>query len=345
MAAPSEPALPVDSCGALLTNALMDAGIIGIDETPEQPMINRAFTQTNWLLAQWARKRWLVYRIQDYSFVCTGAQTYSVGLKQTVDINPRPDRLEYAFLRFLNQSGGGGNSGGSPVTATANFLGFIVANMLFVVQVTSGTIAIGSTVFGALPGTTITGFIAGTLGGAGEYTVSQSQTVGGPGLSASFTSNSGGPSPTQTSSQFLVDIPIDIIQSHEDYARIPVKGIGTLAWKIFYDPIWPVGLLFPWPIPQANIYEIHVGFKVVLPRFASIQQPINFPPEYEAALNWNLARRFRATYQMPPDPEINSLAKDSLNVLRLANSAIGVLRMPMALRGRNRAYDYRGDSA
>ena len=252
---PAEGPIPVDSVIGLLTNALVDAGIIGIDEDIEQPILNRAFTQANWLLAQWARKRWLVYRIQDYSFISNGSKTYpvgNIGLNTVgININPRPDRLEYAFLRFLNQSPPSG---------------------------------------------------------------------------------------------LFVDIPIDIIQSHEDYARITVKNIGTLAWRIFYDPVWPVGVLFPWPIPQPTIYEIHVGFKVVLPRFASLQQPITFPPEYESALNWALVRRFRASYQMPPDPTIDSLARDALNTIRLANSAVSTLRMPSFLRNRQRAYDYRGDS-
>ncbi len=274
LAPPSEPVLPIDTCQALLTNALVDAGIIGIDEAPEQPILNRTFTQANWLLAQWARKRWLCYRIQDYAFVTTGADTYLVGNGQTVNINPRPDRLEYAFLRFLNQSN---LASGSP-------------------------------------------------------------------WSSGFSSGFGPLGPTGGSASALVDIPINIIKSHEDYSRITVKFIGTLPWRIFYDPLWPIGVLFPWPIPQPSIYEIHVGFKVVLPRFSSIQQPINFPPEYEAALNWCLARRLRVTYQMPADPEINALARDALNAIRLANTAVGVLPMPSFLRNRNRGYDVRGDT-
>src|SRR5271168_895278 len=103
-APPSESAIPIDNVGQLLTNALVDAGVVGIDEEIEQPILNRAFKQANWKLAQWARKRWLCYRIQDYSFVATGAQTYTVGNGQTININPRPDRLEYAFLRFVNTS-------------------------------------------------------------------------------------------------------------------------------------------------------------------------------------------------------------------------------------------------
>lgn len=250
---PSEPALPVDTCGMLLTNALVDAGIVGIDEAVEQPILNRAFRQANWLLAQWARKRWLVYRIQDYSFVSTGAQTYSVGKGAVIDINPRPDRLEYAFLRFLNYTGSAGSG---------------------------------------LP----------------------------------------------------VDIPLDIIQSHEDYSRITVKTIGTIPWRIFYDPVWPVGLLFPWPIPFPMAYAIHVGFKVVLPRFSSLNQAISFPPEYEAALNWCLVRRFLVSYQMPVSEDVRSLARDGLNTIRLANSAMGVLTLPRFLRNRTRGYDYRGDT-
>lgn len=253
---PTEGAVTIDTCQQLLMNALTDAGIIGIDEAPDQPVLNRAFSQVNWLLAQWARKRWLCYRLQDYSFVSTGAPTYTVGNNQTVNINPRPDRIDYAFLRFLNT-----NNGQQPNNAV------------------------------------------------------------------------------------YVDIPLRVIPSHEDYARITVKQIGTLAWEIFYDPSWPVGVLRPWPVPQATIYEIHVGIKVILPRFTSLQQQINLPPEYEIALNWCLVRRLRATYQMPPDPTIDSLARDALNTMRIGNMAMPTLRLPGFLRNRQRGYDYRGDNA
>jgi hypothetical protein len=47
---------------------------------------------------------------------------------------------------------------------------------------------------------------------------------------------------------------------------------------------------------------------------------------------------------MPADPEINALARDALNTLRLANQLMDILRMPAFLRNRHRAYDYRGDS-
>ncbi len=253
MANPAEGVLPVDTVNDLLVNALQDAGIVGIDESVEPAYLTRALRQANWVLAEWARQRWLAYRIADYSFVSNGSQSYSVGNIGAnvvgININPRPDRLEYAFLRFLN---------------------------------TGGTIP--------------------------------------------------------------VDIPLDIIPSHEDYSRIAVKTVGSLAWRIFYDPIWPVGLVFPWPVPQASLYEIHCGFKVVLPRFASTQQVINFPPEYEFALNWDLVNILKESYQMPSSPMALRLARRGKNTLMLANSAIGTLRMPPVLRNRGRSFDFYGDS-
>jgi hypothetical protein len=246
-----QPPIVVPTAQEILTDALIDAGIVGIDESVEQPILNRAWKQMNWLLSQWNRKRFLVYHLVTVGIASTGATVYSVGKGCDFPIDPRPDRAESAFLRFLN----------APNTGNLN-----------------------------------------------------------------------------------VDIPIRIIQSMEDYNRITVKNIGTIAWQLFYDPTWPTGTVYPWPIPQASQYGIFICFKETLTRFASLQQKINLPPEYEPAIHWTMVRRLRASYQMPPDSTVNSLARDALNSIRDANSAVGVLQMPQALRNRNRAYDYRGDS-
>lgn len=253
----NEPALPVPSVASFLTDCLIDAGIVGIDESVEQPILNRAFTQGNRLLTQWQRNRFLVYHLVDYAKISTGALTYTVGKGGDFNINPRPDRIESAFLRI--------NPG------TPNF----------------------------------------------------------------------------------VDLPLDIIPSYEVYNRIVMKQLGassagvggSIAWRVFYDPAWPVGVLKPYPIPAPTLYEIHLTFKEVLARFSSLTDKMNtLPPEYESALNWSLARRLRATYQMPPDPEINMFARSALNTIRLANTAVGTLTMPRAVSGRRRAYDYRSDT-
>lgn len=100
-------ALPViPNAQQIISVALRKAGIVGIDEAIEQPILNDALDDANDFLAQINHQRSLVYHLVDHSFVSTGAQDYTVGAGQNFNINPRPDRLEYAFLRQLIPSQG-----------------------------------------------------------------------------------------------------------------------------------------------------------------------------------------------------------------------------------------------
>lgn len=250
----NEPAEPVPTAADIIVTAMRKAGIIGYDEVPEQPQLYDAMHDANDLLAQWQRNRYLIYHLVNYIFTSTGAQTYSVGLGQTVNINPRPDRLESAYLRIVNQA------------------------------------------------------------------------------------------PNNTPFALPPDIQLDILPSMEDYNRIVIKTLGTLPYAIFYDPAWPVGTLYPWPIPQQSIYEINVTFKETLARFPSLQTPVNLPPEYQPALKWCLAEVLRTSYQLPADPQIAKFSRRALNSVRLANVAVPLLAMPRAVSGQQRAYDYHGST-
>lgn len=52
------------------------------------------------MLAQWSRKRWLVFHLVNTALTSTGAQSYSVGPGGDFDM-PRPDRLGAAYIRRL----------------------------------------------------------------------------------------------------------------------------------------------------------------------------------------------------------------------------------------------------
>ena len=242
---------------ALLTDALITAGIVGIDESIEQPIINKALTIANRMIAQWQHERYMVYQLVDYGFPSTGAQSYTVGAGQNYNINPRPDRLEYAFLR---------------------------------------------------------------------------QVV-----------NNGAPAPNAGTQPF--DWPLEVIDAYEDYAAIRLKTLGTFSSAVFYDPGFPIATLKPWPVPQASIYEIHFLCKQTLQRFAGLQDKVMFPPEYEAALEWCIARRLKVGFQMPRDPDLNILAAQGKNIIRKANAQIPTLGMPRELiRNGAKAYNYRSDN-
>lgn len=232
----------------VITAAMVGAGVLGKGQIAQAADLNAGFTMANYLLAQWNRKRWLVYHLLDVACATTGAVSYSAGIGG--DFNtPRPDRLEDGcFLRQLNTT-------------------------------------------------------------AGQQ----------------------------------VDYPLDLISSREDYSRIRLKSMGTWPSCVFYDSGWPLGTVYAWPVPAANLYELHILVKAQLTAFTGLTQSINFPPEYEVALSYNLQRRMRAAYRMPADEEINALAKDGLNVLRLANTQVPALRMPRSVIGRGRAYNVYAD--
>jgi hypothetical protein len=133
------------------------------------------------------------------------------------------------------------------------------------------------------------------------------------------------------SSPNQIDYPLEILESREDYSRIALKQLLTIPQFIFYDPGFPLGTIYPWPVPQATTYELHLLLKSQLSQFANLADTIELPAQYFGALRYNLACRVRSMYQLPPEPTLISLATDALNVLRNANAAIPRLRMPAGI--------------
>lgn len=128
-----------------------------------------------------------------------------------------------------------------------------------------------------------------------------------------------------------IDYPLELIESWETYSRIPIKNLQTFPQYLFYDSAYPLGVLHAYPVLQANIYELHVQVKAQLAQFANLAQVISMPPEYIAAMKWNLSARLRPSYQLPPDPTITAIANKSLAIIRGANAQVPRLTMPLEL--------------
>lgn len=131
-----------------------------------------------------------------------------------------------------------------------------------------------------------------------------------------------------------IDYPMQLLQSREDYNRIALKSLVSFPGYLFYDSAWPLGQLYPWPVPQANIYELHVSVIEQLPvSFPSSTTAVSLPYEYYLAIVYNLAIRLRPKYGIAsfPGDVLPGLAKDSLKVLRGANVQIARLVQPTDL--------------
>lgn len=148
---------------------------------------------------------------------------------------------------------------------------------------------------------------------------------------------------TAAQSPNQIDYPLSILESREDYSRIGLKQLTTIPQFIFYDPQYPLGVLYPWPVIQSGLYELHILVKSQLTQFANLATLINLPSQYYGALRYNLACRVRPMYQLPPDPSLVALADDSLSTLRNMNAAVPRLRMPVGV-GRGSRYNIFSDN-
>src|SRR6185503_20601361 len=127
------------------------------------------------------------------------------------------------------------------------------------------------------------------------------------------------------------------------YSRIRMKNMGTWPALVWYDSSYPMGAVRWWPVPAANIYELHILVKNQIAQFTDLAETLMMPPEYEVAFSYNLEVRLRAAYRLPPDPVIIAMAKESLNVLRLANVQVPTMRLPRTVIGAQRAYNVYSD--
>lgn len=131
-----------------------------------------------------------------------------------------------------------------------------------------------------------------------------------------------------------IDYPLKVMQSMEDYSRIALKGLVSFSGAVYYDPGWPLGTVYAYPVPQANIYALGLVVLEQLPAsFAALGTKLTLPFEYYNAMVLNLALRLRPKYSIRTaagDP-LPGLAKEALNVIRGANTQIAELGIPQDL--------------
>jgi hypothetical protein len=134
------------------------------------------------------------------------------------------------------------------------------------------------------------------------------------------------------SSPNQVDYQLELLESWEDYNRIVLKQLQTFPGYVFYDPGYPLGTVYFWPIPQASIYQMNLLVKAnVVNQFANLTSPIGMPNVYYMAIYLTLAQILRAAYRLPPDQELNLRAREAREVIRGSATALARLRMPFDL--------------
>ena len=83
--------------------ALKTANVVGVGQSALAEDINDSFNMLNMMLAQWQRRRYMVYNLETIGIQATGAESYTIGLNQQFN-SIRPVKLESAFFRMQGGS-------------------------------------------------------------------------------------------------------------------------------------------------------------------------------------------------------------------------------------------------
>lgn len=134
---------------------------------------------------------------------------------------------------------------------------------------------------------------------------------------------------------YPVDFPMSILGSRQEYDAIRLKFLQSWPASIYYDPTIPNATLYIWPIPVQTLFSLYVAWQQAIDFSVEGSQTIDLdtmlPVETQFAMMYNLALLTAINYKLPPDAQLASVARTSLNTMRNTNYALQPLQMPREL--------------
>ncbi len=151
------------------------------------------------------------------------------------------------------------------------------------------------------------------------------------------------------SSTPYVNIPLPVINT-DDYAALAVPTLtSTLPIKIYYEPRWPMGRIYPWPFPTVLTNGIQLFMWNQLVKVTSLADTLDFPEGYEDALTYSLAESMIPTYPNAAAADaIVELAKRARANIQSLNSPLPNIKTADGFKGTGGRpqpnYNYRSDT-
>lgn len=144
----------------------------------------------------------------------------------------------------------------------------------------------------------------------------------------------------------LLELPIELLDVQE-WWQIPIKGTkATYPLKAYYDREWSAGLgnISVWPIPNVANVQLVLYTPRALVKFADLTTDYTFPPGYEEALKYQLAKRLAPEFGRPWSAELEDLARETFAVIKRANEVLYEAHLDAALISTRRGYNWRSDT-
>jgi hypothetical protein len=109
-----------------------------------------------------------------------------------------------------------------------------------------------------------------------------------------------------------LEVPVELLLYSDEYAGIINKTlVATYPRKIWYNPTYPNGTIYLWPVPSGSNIYIVLYVAQLLSQFSATSESVAFPPGYANALVYNLAIELAEDYGVTPTENIMMLADKS----------------------------------
>jgi hypothetical protein len=116
------------------------------------------------------------------------------------------------------------------------------------------------------------------------------------------------------------DYPVIVTMDRVTYDSLTVKSTtGTYPNILFYDPAYPLGLLYVYPTPSVAL-TLHLNTWQVLQNFASLTTDLSLPPGYQRAIEFNLAVELEPIFNLKVPDSVVRIAAKSMAALKAINA-------------------------
>lgn len=132
--------------------------------------------------------------------------------------------------------------------------------------------------------------------------------------------------PVRIDSAFIVDsnsqwYPLQVLTDRTQYDAIVIKSTtSTLPQYLFFDPVYPLGVLYLYPVPSSTV-TLKLNTWQTLQSFTSLTTDLALPPGYQLAIEFNLPLYLAPEYGTGRklDPQVMAIATTSKAAIKTIN--------------------------
>lgn len=308
---------------------MREAGVLGVGQTLLPEDTNDGFIYLKRMVAQFQRRRWLVPSLIDIATFGNGLISNPIGNGQFWNI-PRPDKIQGGYI--VQQTGGTTPISLPlyPIYSYEDYIQIAVKNLNSLPDhfFYDGAFPVGNVFIWPIP--------------SNQYEIHllvKAQLGLSTTINAGNISNAG----QAYTNGFYAAVPLvpqtpgDPAQQFQSYGTGAIADITVAGGKVTIATIDNGGEDFKvndlLTTINTNIGGTGNGFTfTVTGTTANLDSNIDFTPESEEGIHYNLALRYCSAYQIEPQPSTVKLARAALNTLRMANTQVPEMNMPPTLR-------------